>query len=42
VQRFQIKVNGGGTYYKLQLAGYYDQAGSAGYPSFRWKATTAP
>ena len=31
MQRFQIKVNGGGTYYKLQLAGYYEDDSSGWY-----------
>lgn len=31
-----------GAYYKLQLTGYYDQAGSSGYPTFRWATVSAP
>ena len=31
-----------GTYYKMQMTAYYDKAGSSGYPTFRWKAVTAP
>lgn len=31
-----------GTYYKLQMTGYYDSAGSSGYPAFRWQMTAAP
>lgn len=31
-----------GAFYKLQMLGYYDQAGSSGYPSFRWQAIAAP
>lgn len=31
-----------GKFYKLQFAGYYDPAGSAGYPTFRWKEVMSP
>jgi hypothetical protein len=31
-----------GTYYKLQFTGYYDAAGSSGYPTLRWQAIQAP
>lgn len=31
-----------GKYYKMQLTGYYDQAGSSGFPAFRWQSTPAP
>ncbi len=31
-----------GKYYKMQMTGYYDKAGSAGHPTFRWKQITAP
>jgi len=31
-----------GVHYKLQLTGYYDNAGSAGFPTFRWKEIAAP
>lgn len=31
-----------GTYFKLQMTNYYDQAGSSGYPAFRWQTVTAP
>lgn len=31
-----------GAYYKLQFTGYYDQAGSSGYPTFRWQSVAAP
>lgn len=27
-----------GVHYKVQLTGYYDTAGSSGFPTFRWKA----
>jgi hypothetical protein len=30
-----------GAHYKLQMSGYYDQAGSSGYPAFRWQLLTA-
>ena len=32
----------GGAYYKLQMTGYYDMAGSSGYPTFRWATVAAP
>lgn len=31
-----------GSYYKLEMLDYYDAAGTAGYPSFRWAALDAP
>lgn len=31
-----------GIYYKLQMIGYYDQAGSSGYPTFRWQRVNTP
>lgn len=31
-----------GSYYKIQMTGYYDQAGSSGFPAFRWQPVTAP
>ena len=31
-----------GQYYKMQFTGYYDQAGSAGFPAFRWQPVAAP
>lgn len=31
-----------GKYYKMQITGYYDQAGSSGFPAFRWQPTPAP
>lgn len=31
-----------GKYYKMQITGYYDQAGSSGFPAFRWQSTAAP
>lgn len=30
-----------GAHYKLQMSGYYDQAGSSGYPAFRWQLLAA-
>jgi hypothetical protein len=29
-------------YWKLQLVDYYDDAGTSGFPTFRWAAVTAP
>lgn len=31
-----------GAYYKLQLTGYYDAAGSSGYPTLRWQSLMSP
>jgi hypothetical protein len=31
-----------GAHYKVQLTGYYDTAGSAGFPTFRWKEIASP
>lgn len=31
-----------GAYFKLQVTGYYDKAGSSGYPVLRWKSIMAP
>lgn len=32
----------GGAYYKLRFVGYYDDAGTAGYPTFSWARVAAP
>lgn len=31
-----------GSYYKLEVLGYYSAKGESGYPSFRWQAITPP
>lgn len=32
-----IRANDGTAHYKLQMTDYYDQAGTSGYPTFRWE-----
>jgi hypothetical protein len=37
-----VVASGEGAHFKLQMAGYYDAAGTSGHPSFRWAVVAAP
>lgn len=34
---FVVRSRDGGRYYAVQIIGYYSEAGTSGYPSFRWR-----
>lgn len=39
---FVVRASSGATYYRFEIRGYYDDAGTAGYPRIRWSKLEAP